>query len=59
MRIKVGSIVKVNHPNAVINPTEYFEIIEIEHDMCVLPKTWVRGKDTCWFNANMILNVKE
>lgn len=56
--IKVGSVVKVNHPATVFNPTEYFEVIDIQYNT-ISQTASIRGKDTCWFGVGMILDVME
>lgn len=58
MRFKVGSKVKVSHPITVLNPEEYFTItqIECEHNP---KKVWICGENTCWFNSDMIVDVKD
>lgn len=52
--IAIGSRVKVDHPITVLNPDEYFEVVDIKYDTGA-NKCWIRGENTCWFNANMIL----
>ena len=56
--ITIGSIVKVDHPQTVLNPDEYFRVEYMEYEPS-LGKTRIRGENTCWFNVNMILDVKE
>lgn len=56
--INIGSVVKVNHPITCLNPTEYFEIVDMQYDLS-LNRCAVRGKDTCWFGVTMIVDVKE
>lgn len=58
MQISIGSVVKVSHPVTCLNPDEYFQIAEMRYDLAS-DKTWIRGENTCWFNANMILDVEE
>lgn len=58
MRIKVGSIVKVDHPITCLNPDEYFAIAQIEFQSNP-KKVWICGENTCWFNSDMIVDVKD
>lgn len=57
--IKKGLIVKVSHPTE----EEFFEIIDIKTEIQRLTtnemfsKIFIRGENTCWFNANMITGV--
>ena len=56
MQVSIGDNVKVDHPTTCLNPAEWFTIIDIKFDTFPV-KVWVRGKDTCWFNSNMVLGV--
>lgn len=56
MRLKIGSVVAVNHPITVLNPEKYFAIAKIEFDTAE-NKTWICGKDTCWFTTTAIVEV--
>lgn len=62
--LDIGSVVKVNHPITCLNPNEYFEItqIEIRFERFTTGKIrcrpWIRGSETAWFNADMILDIK-
>ncbi len=63
--INVGSIVKVSHPITVLNPDEYFEIkfMEVKFQRMtnntMRTRAWIRGDNTMWFAADMIVDVKE
>lgn len=53
MKLEVGSKVKVSHPITCLNPEEFFTVVEMRTE--IFPtKVWIRGENTCWFNANMI-----
>ncbi len=56
--VKIGAWVKVDHPQTVANPDEYFQVMEMRYNW-VMKKISIRGENTCWFNANMIIDVKE
>lgn len=58
MNVKVGSKVKVSHPITVLNPDEYFTITQIEFETNP-KKIWICGKNTCWFNSDMIVDIKD
>jgi hypothetical protein len=57
-QVQVGSFVKVSHPATVLNPQEYFAITHMKYDS-THDKCWIIGEHTCWFNANMIVDVME
>lgn len=56
--VTIGSVVKVDHPITCLNPKEYFRVDYMRYDVS-RNKTYLRGEDTCWFNADMILDVRE
>jgi hypothetical protein len=56
MFVEVGSVVKVDHPQTCINPTEYFAVEKIRVDV-TLNKCSVKGADTSWFGTSMIVDV--
>lgn len=58
MNVKVGSKVKVSHPITVLNPDEYFTITQIEFENYP-KKIWICGENTCWFNSDMIVDIKD
>ena len=58
MIVKVGSIVKVKHPNTVLNPTEYFEVVDMRYST-ISQSCSIIGNDTCWFGVTMIEDVKD
>jgi hypothetical protein len=47
--IMIGLEVSVDHPLTVLNPDRFFIITEVKMD----DGLYIRGKDTCWFNANI------
>lgn len=53
----VGKIVKVSHPITCLNPDEYFEVVELQYDQYA-DKVWIRGDNTCWFNIDMIMEIR-
>jgi hypothetical protein len=57
-QISIGSIVKIDHPTTVLNPDEYFTITQMRYDTGC-NKCWIAGENTCWFNTNMIVDIKE
>lgn len=46
-----GAKVKSSHPRTVINPDEFFHVISVRVEG---DRVYVRGENTCWFNADMI-----
>lgn len=48
-----GAVVKSSHPITVLNPDEYFTVIELRYEPGV-NKFYARGEQTCWFNIDML-----
>lgn len=46
-----GIFARADHPRTVLNPDEYFEVIDIQVQH---GKMYVRGKNTCWFTSTSI-----
>lgn len=46
-KVLIGRTVKANHPITVLNPEEWFKIIDVN---VTDGKVWVIGENTCWFN---------
>lgn len=57
MNIGVGDMVSVDYPITVLNPEQWFEITQIRIDL-LTKKSWICGKNTCWFNSDMIMKCK-
>jgi hypothetical protein len=49
--LEIGTMVKADHPITCLNPTEYFEVTEVE---VTSTGARARGKNTCWFGTSML-----
>ena len=54
LKLLTGMIVKADHPITVLNPTETFEVIDVNIER---GKLFLRGKDTMWFEAGMLTRI--
>lgn len=58
MIINIGDKVKVDHPITSYNPEEYFTVVDIRIDSSDGVKASIRGENTCWFSAKMVIDHK-